>query len=255
MIGTPVTPGANPSGRDRARRWPWGKVVGPASTAAHPPPDATESRFDVKRLLTLLAVLGLLVTACGDDDSSSADDATSEQADGSDTTEADEDGGDAEGAAGKGGYAGALAADLREGGSFPGSEEQIDCLADGFVQSLGGPAELEAAGITPEELVASESPEDLGLDLDLEQVAADLVDTFEDCEFDLVELLIASSGTEAPEGFEECVREQVTNDELAQVFAQAIAAPDDAAAANDVVTRLQACSQPAGGEAPTTSGG
>lgn len=211
----------------------------------------------MKRLLTLLAVLGLLLSACGDDDSSTGDDAADVEADaddpGVDPPADDED--DAASASDED-YVQALASDLKEGDSFPGTDEQIDCLASGFVDSLGGAEELRAADISPDELATSGSPQELGLEIDPEEVAGQLVDTFETCDYDLVDLLIESFGGQAPEGFEDCVREEVTNDELAEVFAKALADPDDPEAAGDISERLQRClPDDLDPSAPTTSAG
>lgn len=215
----------------------------------------------MKRLLTLLAVLGLLLSACGDDDSSAADDAADVEADADEPGDAPGDEAPAEedddaSSASDDDYVQALAADLKEGDSFPGTDEQIDCLAGGFVDSLGGADELRAADISPDELATSGSPQELGLEIDPEEVAGQLVDTFETCDYDLVDLLIESFGGQAPEGFEDCVRENVTNDELAEVFAKALADPEDPEAAGDISERLQSCMpDDPDPSAPTTSAG
>ncbi len=218
----------------------------------------------MKRLLTLLAVLGLLLSACGDDDSTTddaaaevdaeepADEPTDEPTD--ESSDEGEEGG--AGSASEDDYVRALSADLKEGESFPGTDEQIECLAGGFVDALGGAEELRDADISPEALATSGSPQELGLEIDADEVAGDLVDTFEACEYDLVELLIASFGGQAPEGFEECVREKVTAEELAEVFAKALADPEDPEAASEISERLQSClPDDPDPSAPTTSAG
>lgn len=211
----------------------------------------------MKRLLTLLAVLGLLLSACGDDDASTTaeEEASDETADADDPGDEDPKEDDASSASDDD-YQEALASDLKEGDSFPGSDEQINCLAGGFVDALGGADALRAADISPDELVTSGSPQELGLEIDPDEVAGQLVDTFETCDYDLVDLLIESFGGQAPEGFEACVREQVTDDELAEVFAKALADPEDPEAADDISERLQSClPDDPNPSAPTTSAG
>lgn len=208
----------------------------------------------MKRLLTLLAVLGLLLAACGDDDTTTTTDdptvdADAESADDGGSADADTDDTEAVDASDDD-YVAALAADLREGESFPGTDEQIECLAGGFVEAIGGSDELAAAGVTPQELADAESPESLGVDIDVEQVSKDLVGTFQSCDYDLIKLLAESLGEEAPEGFEECVRAEISNDELAEVFARAIADPGNQDAISGILPTLEGCAQPAGEPAP-----
>lgn len=199
----------------------------------------------MKRLLPLLAVLGLLLAACGDDDDTTTDDTVEDtDAASEDDTATTEDAAGTDGEpvdASDDEYVAALAADLQEGESFPGTDEQIECLAGGFVEAVGGAEELNAAGISPEELATAESPEAVGLDVDVEQVSSDLVDTFQSCEYDLIALLAESLGPDAPAGFEDCVRAEVSNDELARVFAGAIADPGNQDAIQEILPVLEGC--------------
>lgn len=207
----------------------------------------------MKRLLATLAVLGLLLSACGGDDAADPIEAGDEVPTDDDTGTDDDDGEPETGTESDDDYAAALATDLQAGNAFPGTDAQIECLATGFVDAIGGPDALREAGVTAEELVTSESPESLGLDIDPQQVADDLVETFETCDYDLVELLAATLGTGAPEDFEACVREQVSDDELARLFADTIADPADEEAGAAILPILEACAEPVGGEAPTTT--
>lgn len=184
------------------------------------------------RLLSLLAVLGLALSACGDDDDAATDDATEDS---------DEDDSDFDGPYSTEDYAGVLAADLQTGNSFPGDEEQIECVATGFVEAIGGAEALNDAGLTPEDLAAAEGPDDLRVELDEEAVADDLVTSFNDCEYDLIRLLTESLGTEVPEGFEDCVRAELTNDDIAAVFARLIIDPTDEQAADAILPQIEGC--------------
>jgi hypothetical protein len=192
----------------------------------------------VTRLLTLLAVLGLLLGACGDDDDTSGGDDAAEDA--ASETESDgpysiED------------YAAVLATELQTGGAFPGTEEQISCVSEGFVDAIGGADALNEAGLTPEGLAEAEGPDDLGLDLDEEAVADELVTSFDDCDYDLIRMLTESLGQGAPEGFEDCVRAEITNDDVAAVFARLIIDPADQQAADAILPQIEACATPGTG--------
>lgn len=203
------------------------------------------------RLLTLLAVLGLLLASCGDDDADSSADTTESESgtEAEDDTEAD---GDARSGTGtdSGGpyttedYAAVLAAELQTGESFPGTEEQIECVSAAFVEAIGGADALNEAGLSPDGLAAASGPEDLGVDLDEDAVADELVTSFNDCDYDLIRLLTESLGAEAPEGFEDCVRGQITNDDVAAVFARLIIDPNDEQAADEILPDIEACVTP-----------
>ncbi len=203
----------------------------------------------MKRLLTLLAVLGLLVGACGDDDDTSADETETEtetEASGSETdtdSETETETEDLEDASDED-YAAVLATELQAGGGFPGEPDQIECVAGVFIDSLGGADALRDAGVSPQDLADSEDASDLGVELDEDQVAEDLVGGFEECDYDLIALLTESLGPDAPEGFEDCVREQVSNEDLAGVFARLMIDPSNEAAGNELVPKLEACAEP-----------
>lgn len=220
------------------------------------PAPCFEPRIPVTRLLPLLAVLGLLVAACGgDDDGISVDDPSTEPeqtpADDPTADEPTEDAAsDGDGGSGTGGpystedYAAVLAAELQSGSGFPGTEEQISCVSEGFVEAIGGADALNEAGLTPEELAAAQGPADLGVELDEEAVADELVTNFNDCDYDLIRLLAESLGAGAPEGFEDCVRAELTNDDIAEVFARLIIDPTDQQAANAILPQLETCATP-----------
>lgn len=211
------------------------------------------------RLLTLLAVLGLLLGACGDDDDTSAETdrvtPTETETDTETETAAEDDDEDEGAAPGTDDvsaedatdedYAAALAAELGGGGAFPGEPDQIECVAGVFVDSIGGADALRDAGVSPRDLADAEGPGDLGVELDEDQVADDLVGGFEECDYDLLALLTESLGPDAPEGFEECVRAEITNDDIAGVFARLIIDPTDEEAASSIVPQLEECAGPA----------
>jgi hypothetical protein len=200
----------------------------------------------VTRPLALLTAFSLLFAACGDDDDTATDDTAAETE--TDTEDsATDDTGTGSDAATDGGpystedYAAVLAAELRTGGAFPGTEEQIGCVSEGFVEAIGGAEALNEAGLTPEELAEAQGPEDLGVELDEDAVADELVANFNDCDYDLIRLLAESLGPNAPEGFEDCVREELTNDDVAAVFARLIIDPNDRQAADAILPQLEAC--------------
>ncbi len=203
------------------------------------------------RLLTLLAVLGLLVGACGDDDDAASggdpaqDEATaSEDETETGTDEETESGSESEDTGGPyttEDYAAVMAADLRTGDSFPGTAEQVECVSAGFIEAIGGADALNEAGLTPDELAAAEGPDDLGVELDEEAVADELVASFDECEYDLIRLLTEALGADAPEGFEDCVRGELTNDDVAAVFARLIIDPTDQQAADAIIPKIEGC--------------
>lgn len=200
------------------------------------------------RLLSLVAVLGLLLAACGDDDMATNDPSTDvEEADADPGSDLDGDEAETDTESGDGGpystedYAAVLSAELQTGGSFPGTEDQIACVSAGFVDAIGGADALNDAGLTPEDLAAAEGPDDLGVDLDVDAVADELVTSFNDCDYDLIRLLTESLGAGAPEGFEDCVRDELTNDDVAAVFARLIIDPADAQAADDILPVIETC--------------
>ena len=199
------------------------------------------------RLLSLLAVLGLLVGACGDDDAAGGDPARDEAAESETESGSEKETGSGSESEDAGGpyttedYAAVLAADLRTGDSFPGTAEQVECVSTGFIEAIGGADALNEAGLTPDELAAAEGPADLGVELDEEAVANELVASFDDCEYDLIRLLTEALGADAPEGFEGCVRGELTNDDVAAVFARLIIDPTDQRAADAIIPQIEGC--------------
>ena len=127
------------------------------------------------RLLSLLAVLALLIAACGDDDDTATDDpSTDVDEDATESVDTDDED-DSEGPYSTEDYAAVLAADLQAGQHVPGDEDQIACVAEGFVEAIGGADALNDAGLTPAELAAAQGPDDLRVELDEEAVADELV--------------------------------------------------------------------------------
>ena len=114
-------------------------------------------------------------------------------------------------------------------------------MAEGFVEAIGGADALNDAGLTPAELAAAQGPDDLHVELDEEAVADELVTSFNDCDYDLIRLLTEPLGAEAPEGFEDCVRAELTNDDIAAVFARLIIDPADEEAAEEVLPQIEGC--------------
>ena len=131
----------------------------------------------------------------------------------------------------------ALQTSLTEDEDFPGTDEQLECLAGEFVTAVGGGEALEEAGITPEELAESDSPAELGLELD-DTAGDDFAAAFGNCDIDLAELLAQSfsdDGTADPEVVD-CLDENLDDGVLEEVFAAGLVDPDAEA---DLMTALE----------------
>lgn len=127
---------------------------------------------------------------------------------------------------GSGDYEQALAESLSENEDVPFDEGQIDCLASEFVAAVGGPEALEAADITPEELRASDSIEELGLDpgsVDPDALAA----SFGNCDISLAELILDEAGDQVPQDVRDCITDALDEDVLSEFFAQTIVSGDE----------------------------
>lgn len=170
--------------------------------------------------IVLATALALALAACGDDD----------------------DGGGG-GAAGP--YVDALVEEFDEGGDFPFDAGEARCLAAGFVDAVGA-AELEAAGITPEEFAASDDPSALGVEFGASEAEA-LADTLGSCDLSVGELLIAdegSAGAEIPDGLVDCIDDNIEEDAFFDFFAASIVDEellDEGAAAALFADLAEAC--------------
>lgn len=142
-------------------------------------------------------------------------------------------GDDGGGAAGP--YVDALVADFEDDGEFPYGESAGRCLVEGYIDAIGVD-ELEAAGITPEELAAAESRRELGLELGEADVEG-LADAIAGCDLSFGEGLLAggrATGTEVSEDLAACVDDTIDEDAFARFTAQLLVDPatvDQAAAA------------------------
>jgi hypothetical protein len=146
-----------------------------------------------RRLLAVLAAGTLLFGACGDDDSGNAGSGDDE-------------------------YIEAMAASMREDGDLPFADDDVDCLAEEFVDALGGAERLEDDGISPEDLRGDEGLDDLDLDLGQEE-ADGIAASFGNCDVSLAELVLAEAGEQVPAEVRECVEENLDEDVLADFFA------------------------------------
>lgn len=143
------------------------------------------------RLLIGLTLLSSIVGACSDDS-------------GPETNE----------------YSAALADSFRADPTSPLTDDQIDCLAVQYVDDLGGPDRFSEAGVDPEDVSSAADITEVGLELTQEDGAA-LVDSIQDCDISLVELILSLYGPEVGDGVAACAEENIDGDALASYFAEA----------------------------------
>lgn len=159
----------------------------------------------MRRILALICIAIFGVAACSDDS----------------------DGGGDEGA-----YIDALVGEIKDTGDagFSVSDDDADCLAEQFLDVLGGAETLEAEGITPDDLADAESPADLGLDLGDDDAAA-FGSAFADCELPLAELIVESieetSGEDVSADTQACIDENFDEDAFARLIGQGFATGED----------------------------
>lgn len=156
-------------------------------------------RTPTRLALGLLAVTGLLVTGCSDDDGG--------------------DGASAEVSAEAQPYVDAMKTSMAnsqdEDDPFNLSEGQIDCMAPRMINAMGVDR-LEEAGVTPEDIAADE---DNGMDFsDLNLTEEDgnkMYDAFGACDINLREVMMESfSGEGMPDEAAECIEGVLTDDNL-----------------------------------------
>jgi hypothetical protein len=122
-----------------------------------------------------------------------------------------DDGGDADAQP----YIDALAESFQEEEEgFAPTEEQAECMAEKTIDAIGADT-LEEAGITPEEVVDSDGPEDLGLELSEDQ-ATEAARAFFDCDLSFAE---AFAGADAEEEAVECIDENLDEDLMVEAIA------------------------------------
>ena len=100
-----------------------------------------------------------------------------------------------------------------EGGDIPFGEEQAECVAPEWVEILD-PAELEAAGITPQELAERD---EVMNEVDLtEDDGAAMYDALVECDVDVRSSIVASMGedTELAEEDRQCLEDAFDDDML-----------------------------------------
>ncbi|QXC61886.1 hypothetical protein KSP35_03385 [Aquihabitans sp. G128] len=200
-----------------------------------------------RRALTAAAMLLLLsgsVAACGASGGSDADDATTTttarattttDVDDPDpqvttTTDPDDDpttttepggGGGDDGAYSRDDYVTAMIGSFDEDDSEIYTKDQIDCLADRFVDVIGVD-DLNDAGVTPKQLAEGDGedlPASLGVD---EELAGDLYDQFAECDLDLKETftkaLTSFGGAKPTTAQLACLDRYLTDDNLRRSF-------------------------------------
>lgn len=143
-----------------------------------------------KRVLVGVVIGGLLtLVACGDD-----------------------------GGGGSNEFSDALADSFRSDVENPFTDDQIDCLAIEFVADLGGPARFEEAGVTPDDIRASEDITQVGLEITTEDGRA-FAESIGQCEISLVELFLSEAGPNVDDATRECIEDNIDEDALEQYFA------------------------------------
>lgn len=158
-----------------------------------------------RRLVAPLAAVALVLGACGGDDDgpSGSDDAAANA------------------------YADALAAEFRADPENPFTDDEADCVARQFIDIMGGPEVFEAAGVTPEDFAESESP--LG-DTDMEftdEQARRFGASFSECGINFVDLFAEGMGEISDEA-RDCLREQLSDEVVGQMFVMLNQDDDDA---------------------------
>jgi hypothetical protein len=111
-----------------------------------------------------------------------------------------------------------------EDGEFAPTDEQAECMAEKTIDAIGVDT-LEDAGISPEEVVDSDGPDDLGLELSEDQ-ATDAARAFVDCDLSYAE---AFAGADAPEEAIECIDENLDEDAMVEAIALQYQGEEDAA--------------------------
>jgi hypothetical protein len=101
-----------------------------------------------------------------------------------------------------------------EEGEFAPTEEQAECMAEKTVDAIGADT-LEDEGITPEDVVDSDGPEDLGLELSEDQ-ATEAARAFFDCDLSFAE---AFAGADAADEAVECIDENLDEDRMVEAIA------------------------------------
>lgn len=157
----------------------------------------------MRRRLAFLATITLILAACGDDESAGGEDA----------------------------YIDALTEDLQDTGDagFSLSDDDAGCVAERFLEVVGGAEALDAEGITPDELAESESPADVGLELDEEDGEA-FGGAFVECELPLTDLVvdsIESEGEEVSDDLRACIDENFDEAEFGRIIGRGFATGDD----------------------------
>jgi hypothetical protein len=87
-------------------------------------------------------------------------------------------------------------------------------MAEKTIDAIGADT-LEEEGITPEDVVDSDGPEDLGLELSDDQ-ATEAARAFFDCDMSLAE---AFAGADAPEEAIECIDDNLDEDRMVEAIA------------------------------------
>jgi hypothetical protein len=156
----------------------------------------------MRRILTCVAVVALVLTACGDDDGGGGDDAAAQP------------------------YVDAVSRSLKGDEEFPVPDDTADCIGAAVVDAVGV-ERLEEAGITPRDFEEAEDFDDLGIELtddDVDRLGSSLADC------DLADAITQGFATELPgltDSDLECISEGIDDDALGDAMAQGILGGDD----------------------------
>jgi hypothetical protein len=203
-------------------------------------------------LLALAVVAALLLGACssgGDDDAK--DDTTTTEAP---ATTGGEDAGDegdetttTEGGsndpvevdAGGQAYVDAMVQSMRAEDDFPLSDDQAQCFASRFVNTIGVDR-LNAAGVTPEMIAGDDdSMEFTELDLS-EDEGNELYDQFGECNIDLREMFLQSMAADedVSPAMQSCMETVLTDDNLRKLMVTTMVYGDDEVESNPELEEL-----------------
>jgi hypothetical protein len=127
-------------------------------------------------------------------------------------------------------YIDAMADDVRQGSGLPAEDDQAECIATAMVDVVGADR-LRSEGVSPEDFVAADSFDDLGVELDdddLEQLGDDLAGC--DLAAVFVPMMLAESGGELSTDASACVEDEIDPQAFGAAVAQALVSNDAAAA-------------------------
>ena len=125
-------------------------------------------------------------------------------------------------------YVDALASTLDDEDEGGPTAEQADCIAEETIDVIGVDT-LEDEGITPEDVEASDGPDDLGIELSDDDATA-VAQAFLDCDFSFVDALLASLAPDASsDDLRACVEDSIDDDLVLEGMVASLQGDDERA--------------------------